>query len=109
VADAFWLQACAVKGGFDDGGFIGVGQSRLRSAFSPALPALGCIIEERIDGGVGLALHAAIGGPKVSQGREGHSVACAGKPLIGESVLSFHAIHERDPIDLRALGGEADY
>ena len=40
VADAFWLEACAENGGFDDGGLFGVGEGRQRSVLSPDFPAL---------------------------------------------------------------------
>jgi len=109
VADAFWVDVCAAKGGFDDDGFLGVAESRQRSVFSPALPAFRGIIEERIDGGVGLALHMAVDVPEIDHSRKGHPVACAGKLLHGDYVLSARAAYERDPHDLRALGGELDY
>ena len=75
VADALWVDACAVKGGFDDGGLFGVGESRQGRVLSPTLPALGGVVEKRPDGGVGLALHVAVDIPEVDHGCKGHSVA----------------------------------
>ena len=77
VADALWVDVCLAEGGFDDGGFLGVGESRQRSVFSPALPALRGIIEECFDGGVGLALHVAVDIPEIDHSCKGHPVACA--------------------------------
>jgi len=108
MADALGVDVCAVKGGFNDGGFIGVGQSRLKSAFSPALPALRGVIEERIDGRVGLALHLAVDVPEIDHGCKGHPVACAGELLYKEGVFSARAAHERDLHDLGALESELD-
>jgi len=109
VTDALGMDICAVEGGFDDSGLLGVGESRQRNVLSPGLPALRGIIEERFDGGVGLALHVAVDVPEIDHSRKGHPVACAGKLLHGDYVLSARAAYERDPHDLRALGGELDY
>lgn len=104
----FWLEACAEKGGSDDGGLFGVGEYRQRCVLSPALPALGCVVEKRIDGWVGLALHVAVDVPEIDHGCKGHPVACAGKLLNGDCVLDACSAHERDPNDFRALGSELD-
>jgi len=94
VADAFWVDVCAAEGGFDDGGLFGVGEGRQGRVLSPALPALGCVVEKRIDGGVGLALHVAVDIPEVDESRKGHSVACAGELLHGEGILDACSAHE---------------
>jgi len=109
VAYAFWVDVCAVKGGFDDGGLLRVGEGWQRSGFSPGLPALRGVIEKRLDGRVGLALHVAVDVPEIDHGCRGHPVACTGEMLHGDRVLSASPAHEKDPHDLRALGGELDY
>jgi len=109
VADAFWVDVCAAEGGFDDGGFLGVGEGRERSIFSPGLPALRGIIEERLNRGVGPALHVAVDVPEIDHGCKRHPEACAGKLLHSDCILSARTAHERDPDDLGAMRGELDY
>jgi len=87
VADAFWLEACVAEGGFDDGGLFGVGECRQGRVLSPALPALGCVIDKKLDGGVGLALHVAVDVPEIDRRCKGYSVASAGELLHGDGVL----------------------
>ena len=38
VADAFWLEACAAKGGFDDDALFGFGECRQGRVLSPDFP-----------------------------------------------------------------------
>jgi len=108
VVDAFWVDVCAAEGGFDDGGLFGVGECRQGRVLSPALPALSCVVEKGVDGGVGLPLHVAVDVPEIDHGRKGHPVACAGKLLHGDYVLDACSGNERDPNDLRALRSELD-
>jgi len=108
VADAFWVDVCAVKGGFDDGGLLRVGEGWQRSGFSPGLPALRGVIEERIDGRVGLARHVAVDVPEIDHSRMGHAIACTGELLHCDRALSARAAHERDLHDLGALECELD-
>jgi len=109
VAGALGVDVCAAEGGADDGRLFGVGESRQRRVLSPALPALRSIIEERLDGGVGFALHVAVDVPEIDNGRKGHPKDPGGKLLDRDGVLAVCAAHERDLADLRALGSELDY
>jgi len=109
VADALGVDVCTVKGGFDDGGLFGVGESWQGNVLSPALPALRGVIEKGFDGGVGLALHVAVDIPEIDHSRKGHPIACDGDMLHRDCVLSAQLAHERDLHDLRALGGELNY
>jgi len=106
VADAFWLEACAVECSFDDGDLLGVGESWQGRVLSQTLPALGGVVEKRLEGGVGLALHVAVDVPEVDYGCRGHPVACAEKLLHSEGVLDACSRDERDPHNLHTLGSE---
>ena len=94
MADALGVDVCAVKGGFDDGGFFGVGEGPQGSVFSPGLPARRGIVEKCLDGWVDLVLHVAVDVPEIDHSRNGHPVACAGELLHEDCVLSARAAHE---------------
>ena len=75
VANASGADAGLLQGRLHDGRLLGVGQSRQGSMLSPGLPALCGIIEERLDGGVGLAPHVAEDLPLIEEGGKGELIA----------------------------------